>query len=73
MNFSKSIYPILINNWIKMCSIVQEFELKSKNFPEACSKVWEVTYGTSGIYLIKVKAENSSQSFTDIQKVTLIK
>lgn len=56
-----------------MCSIVQEFELKSKNFPEACSKVWEVTYGTSGIYLIKVKAENSSQSFTDIQKVTLIK
>ncbi len=56
-----------------MCSIVEEFELKSKIFPEACSNVWEVIYGTCGVYLIKVKAENSSRSFTDIQKVTLIK
>tara|TARA_R110001599_G_scaffold69410_3_gene195327 strand:- start:74660 stop:74920 length:261 start_codon:yes stop_codon:yes gene_type:complete len=73
MNFSKSIYPILTNNWIKMCSIVKEFELKSKNFSDTCSNLWEAINCTNGVYLIKVKAENSSGSFTDIQKVTLIK
>lgn len=56
-----------------MCSIVKEFELKSKNFSDTCSNLWEAINCTNGVYLIKVKAENSSGSFTDIQKVTLIK
>ena len=34
---------------------------------------WNASSQSSGVYLIKVKAENSSGSFTDIQKVTLIK
>ncbi len=34
---------------------------------------WDASSVSSGIYLIKVKAINGSGSFTDIQKVTLIK
>ncbi|MBR9916806.1 hypothetical protein GYB29_03745 [bacterium] len=73
MNFSKSIYPILTNNWVKMCSIVKEFGLKSKNYSETYPFDWEPFFDTSAVCLIKVKAENSTGSFTDIQKVTLIK
>ena len=73
MNFSKSMYPILTNNWVKMWSIVKEFELKSKNFFKTYSIVWNLFYDNAKVYLIKVKAVNSSGSFTDIQKVTLIK
>lgn len=56
-----------------MCSIVKEFGLKSKNFSETYSIDRESFLDMDGVYLIKVKAENSTGSFTDIQKTTLIK
>lgn len=66
MNFSKSIYPILTNNWVKMCSIVKEFGQKSKNYSETYPFDRESFFDTGGVCLIKVKAENSTGSFTDI-------
>jgi hypothetical protein len=63
MNFSKSIYPILTNNWVKMCSIVKEFGLKSKNFSETCSIDRELFFGTGEVCLIKSKSRKQFREF----------
>ena len=73
MNFSKSMYPILTNNWVKLCSIVKEFNLKSKNFFKTYFNVCEVFSDNDKDNLIKGKAVNGSESFTDIRNITLIK
>gem|GEM_PF-820490 len=56
-----------------MCSIVKEFNLKSKNFFKTYFNVCDVFSDNDKVYLIKVKAVNGSESFTDIRNITLIK